>query len=56
MKVYYGLASRLANETVELFETREEAEQAARDVEERVPELAGDVVIVEIELEEPSLN
>jgi hypothetical protein len=56
MKVYYGLASRLANETVELFETREEAEEAAREVQEKLPELAGDVCIVEIKLEEPSLN
>lgn len=56
MKIYYGLASRFANETIELYESREAADDAARMVRELAPELAGDVCIVEIEVEEPSLN
>jgi hypothetical protein len=56
MKIYYGLASRFANETIELYESREAADDAARMIRELAPELAGDVCVVEIEVEEPSLN
>jgi hypothetical protein len=56
MKIYYGVASRFTNETIELYETREAADDVARTVREVAPELARDVCVVEIEVEEPSLN
>jgi hypothetical protein len=52
----YGVASRDVNETVELFSTREKAEDALRSVVAEAPEVADDVFIEEIEIEEPIEN
>ena len=53
---YYGLASHFIDEAIELYATREAAEQAVRTVIEKTPELANDVFVAEVELPEPSPN
>jgi hypothetical protein len=54
--IVYALASRHAQETVDLFPTREEAETAAREILQYEPRLSGDVFVAEIELDDPNLN
>jgi hypothetical protein len=54
--IIYALASRRAQETVDLFMTREAAEAAVREVLDDEPALAVDAFVAEIELPEPSLN
>ena len=56
MMTYYGLGSRLVNETIELYDSREQAEDVVRTVLELAPGLADDICVVEIELEEPNPN
>lgn len=54
--IFYAVASRFVAETIELFQTREDAERALETVCDQAPELADDVCIVEIRLEASSLN
>jgi hypothetical protein len=54
--IVYALASRHVQETVDLFRTREEAEAAVREIVNVEPQLAADVFVAEIELEDPSTN
>ena len=49
--ILYALASRVVQETVDLFPTREEAEAAVREVLQDEPTLRADVFVAEIELE-----
>jgi hypothetical protein len=50
--IVYALASRQVQETVNLFRTREEAEAAVREIVNDEPQLAADVFVAEIELED----
>jgi hypothetical protein len=54
--IIYALANRAAQETVELFTTREAAEAAVRQVIKDEPTFRPDAFVAVIELPEPSLN
>jgi hypothetical protein len=56
MTKLYGFASGRIDEVIELFSTREKAEEALRVATEDAPERADGAFIEEIEIDEPSLN
>ena len=54
--IYHGLASHRVNEALQLFPTREEAQEALEALLEAAPQLAEDAFLVEVEFEDLSPN